>query len=613
MRPALKTFALAIFLAVLGFSYALATHSDSSGDASRALQPRQVAPRKVGTPLRFTNPFLPGGVDPAYPKPDGGNTSSDPQGFDLGDAIVGSVVTRYLIAAGGGPPYTFETKPNFDFIATNPPVPKLFLNGKIKDAFIFGTAFNSSARFDAVVTDFVGTQRTGTFRINLFQSASAPAFRFAQDTLPLAQLGNPYFTNIETISPPAGQVIYSVNTGTVRLNGSPTLNASGGTNLEDIGLTLTPDGLLFGRPSFIPATAANNVVTINTISFIVHATTDKVNSALSRNNSGPDQLFTLTVENNDQATSEVLAINCTLKADSATVNKDSLVYFGAFDPKGLTLDSLAGSPFILRIGDKPYSGNFDAKGRIKSSGSGKTNALNVTVSPKNSTIQIKLSGASLASAIKSAGSSVPIVLNMEFKHYRTSDAILMSDRTAKTKHSLTYVLSGSRGKSMAGGLQILNANGQDKKFFDGTPGDPGVDGTAWFVRWIGVPRFSIDAGAATALPRRDAAAGSMQTGTVDATIRIGDDSLGPVTATINSNRLRFKAKSTDPGIFELILDGQRFIHSVQTNPLSELDTAIPRAIDSKQRTIFKFGMDVTGFSGETGRVIAPNQFLWLAQ
>ena len=611
MRPALKTFALAIFLAVLGFSYALATHSDSGGDASRAALPRQVAPRSVGTPLRFTNAFLPAGVDPAFPS--GGNTATDPQGFDLGDAIVGAVVTRYLTVAGGGLPYTFETKPNFDFIATNPPVPKLLLNGKIQDAFIFGTAFNSSARFDAVVTDFVGTQLTGTFRINLFQPASAPAFRFAQDTLPLAQLGNPYFTNIETISPPAGQVTYSVNTGTVRLNGSPTLNASGGTNLEDIGLTLTPDGLLFGRPSFMTAAPSNGVVTINTISFIVHATTDGVNSALSRNNQGPDQLFTLTVENNDQATSEVLAMNCMLKADSATANKDSFVYFGAFDPKGLTLDSLAGSPFILRIGDKPYTGNFDAKGRIKSSGSGKTDVLNVTVSPKNSTIQIKLSGTSLASAIKSTGSSVPIVLNMEFKHYRTSDAILMSDRTAKTKHSLTYVLSGASQKSMAGGLQILNAHGQDKKFFDGTNGDPGVDGTAWFVRWIGVPRYSIDAGAATALPRRDPTAGSMQTGTVDATIRIGDDVLGPVTATINSNRLRFKAKSTDPGIFELILDGQRLVHSVQTNPLSELDTSIPRAIDSKQRTIFKFGMDVTGFSGETGRVIAPNQFLWLAQ
>lgn len=615
LRPALKTFALSIFLAILGFSYALATHSDTHSD-SRAAQPRKVAPRDVGTPLRFTNPFLPAGADLAFPN--GGNTSTDPDGFDLGDAIGSSdpanapFVTRYLTAAGGGLPYTFETKPNFDFVATNPPVPKLLLNGEIHDKFTFlGSAFSSAVRFNAILTDFVGTQRTGTFRINLFQPAPATPFRFAQDTLPLAQLGNPYFTNIDTIAPPAGKVVYSVNSGTVRLNGSPTLNANGGTKLEDIGLTLTPDGLLYGRPSFMPATGTTN--TVNTVSFIAHATTDGLNSALSRTGTGADQLFNLIVENNTQATSEVLAMNCTLKTNSTTLNKDSLVYRGAFDPKGLTLDSLAGSTFTLRIAGAEYTGKFDAKGRIKSPGSVKTTALNVTVSPKNSTIQIKLSGATLSSATTSAGSSIPIVFNMEFKHYRTSDAVLMSTRTVGTKHTLMYVLAGTRGKSMAGGLQILNLNGQDKKFFDGTTGDPGIDGTAWFVRWIGVPRFSIDSGAAAALPLRDPTLGTMQTGSVSATIRIGDDSLGPVTATVNSNRLRFKAKSTDPGIFELILDGQRFIHSVQTNPLSELDTSIQRAIDSKQRTIFKFGMDVTGFSGETGRVIAPNQFLWLAQ
>ncbi len=193
----MKTIGLSIFLAVLGFSVALATRSDSASGPRSAIGARGVAPRSVGQDPFFTNPFLPAGADPAYPN--GGSASGNPEGFDLGDGVLGQPVTRYLTAAGGFQPYTFQTIPNFDFLGTNatPPIPHLVPNGngKILDTFL--TANDGAARFNASVTDFLGTQALGTFRLNLFAPPTGNSC-FAQSTLPTAQLGNTYFTNIET-------------------------------------------------------------------------------------------------------------------------------------------------------------------------------------------------------------------------------------------------------------------------------------------------------------------------------------------------------------------------------------------------------------------------------
>ncbi len=166
-------------------------------------------------------------------------------------------------------------------------------------------------------------------------------------------------------------------------------------------------------------------------------------------------------------------------------------------------------------------------------------------------------------------------------------------------------------RTMAGGFQILNVQGTDLQFFDGTKGDPREDGDQWYVRFIGVPRYGIDSGATTAFPVRVASQGPMQTGSVSATVRIADDFSQTVTATILSNRLRFKAASHFvDGIYDLALDGTHFVHVMHTNVLTSDETGMPQAITQKNLSIFKLGLDVTGYSGENGRVIAPNGFVW---
>ncbi len=603
LRSAVKTFLLASFLAVLGFSYALATQSDPDNGASSSADSRAVTSRAVGAPLRFTNAYLKPGADPGYPK--GGNTNTDPKGFDLGDATQGAVFTRYLTATGGGFPYTFATKPNFDVFGSNvgvplppPPIPKVFANGRITDSF--NNPVGGAARFNAVVTDFLGTQRTGTFRINVFPIVPPQPFRFALDVLPAAQLGNSYYTKIETISAP-GPVTFSAIIGSVMVNGTSVAS------LEAIGLTLAPDGTLFGRPSFtFPAGNA----TSTTVQFIARATSTK-GDAVSRTSATPNQVITFQVENTTQASSEVVASSCTINSTAPatglnSLGVDSFTYNGAFDPKGQTLNSLAGSPFTLRINGAVLSGSFDDKGNIKN-----TKGLNVSISTDHASIKIRINGADLSSTVASAtAKTADVVLSMEFKHYITCEALTMAQRTRSGKSVLSYNLAARKGSTKAGGMQIITANGVDQKFFDGTKGDKGTDGDAWFVRFLGVPRFSIDSNAAAAFPIRDPKLGANQSGSVSATITLGDDTLTAVTAKVRSIELHYKGTSTTAGVYELFLDGQRFVHTVQINSIPPSDTGIPQAINSKAQTILRFGLDLTGFSGGTGRIIAPDTARW---
>src|SRR6185295_10568301 len=82
-----RTGLLAVLMAMVGFSYSLATSLTDDGTDAGA------APRAVGTtiPLDFANPFVAG-------------VGSD---RDLGDAVAGSALTRLVRAKGGVPPYSF--------------------------------------------------------------------------------------------------------------------------------------------------------------------------------------------------------------------------------------------------------------------------------------------------------------------------------------------------------------------------------------------------------------------------------------------------------------------------------------------------------------------------
>src|SRR4051812_5368948 len=123
MKHLFRFLAPAVLLAVFGFSFSFAT-APTPAPRSR---PGPRATGFIGGALRFTTPFTVGSADPAFNTDVGGAVSADPQGFDLGDALLGSQTVGYITAAGGYMPYTIIAKPNFDFLppGQTPPLPHL--------------------------------------------------------------------------------------------------------------------------------------------------------------------------------------------------------------------------------------------------------------------------------------------------------------------------------------------------------------------------------------------------------------------------------------------------------------------------------------------------------
>src|SRR5207249_3459175 len=81
---------MGLVLAVAGFCYVTGTNTSGAGRATGSLD---AGPRLVGSSnLRFTNPLLPGTTNI----------------FDLGDAAYGSIIQRYVTAAGGVRLYTYS-------------------------------------------------------------------------------------------------------------------------------------------------------------------------------------------------------------------------------------------------------------------------------------------------------------------------------------------------------------------------------------------------------------------------------------------------------------------------------------------------------------------------
>src|SRR5207302_648922 len=111
--------------------------------------------------------------------------------------------------------------------------------------------------------------RVGTFHLNFVNCPGT--FRFAIDRLPTAQLGNHYYADLETINGVA-PITYRVLPGSVSTAGKAF------TRLEDAGLTLSPDGILIGRP-IVPGT----------LNFSIQATDATGAVALSRAGSGAAQ------------------------------------------------------------------------------------------------------------------------------------------------------------------------------------------------------------------------------------------------------------------------------------------------------------------------------------
>ncbi|MCK6474097.1 MAG: hypothetical protein L6R28_20455 [Planctomycetes bacterium] len=300
---------LGLFLAALGFSYALAT---SGGAQARIV----VIPGNVGIDngsLRFTNLFLdnpaaiPGPtrnslhVDAAN-YPDGGDTPVDPRGHDLGDATYDEELTRFLRAAGGLPPYFFTGGPAAD-PQNSPDKSTLRLSNSGRIAGTVDDFVVSPLIFDATVTDSRGTQVDANFYLflqqpNRFQPVN-DFFEYSNfgDTAPVGldlggipcvsllngDVGMPYLDKVEIMNgestaegwplftdaqkPNGGDVTVLLNDGNHPLSGraGPSAPTPAGPvrlldtafapvasflTLEEVGLSMAVDGTVFGVPFF---------------------------------------------------------------------------------------------------------------------------------------------------------------------------------------------------------------------------------------------------------------------------------------------------------------------------------------------------------------------------
>ena len=572
---------LSAFLAALGFSYALAT--SAAGRGPQAPRARAAAGnRNVTQPLRFTNPFLVAGTDSSFALagdplfPQGGDAQDDPDGFDLGDATLGTSVLRYINAAGGFLPYEFSLRPvlgsqNIGGSPVPPSLPAIDATGKLTGDI--SPLAGSVLRFSIDLTDFIATQRIGIFKLNLFPAVSA--FRIAQSQLPFGVLGQAYYTNISTIGG-GPDVQFEVVPFSILVNNQPVAE------LRDIGLNLAPDGTLIGRP-----------LAAGAIGFTVHARDAANNLALSRNGTQTGQRFIFNVESNAVATTEVLATSCAIRGTLEGTDSDSFKYAGILDAKGEIGPTLAGTPFVLRVGGASFSGTLDEKGRVKEK-IGAKGKFTVSYSAAMGRLKIGITKTNLAAAVGAGAITTNgnVAIGMELGAVRTCDLLGMAAGVRGARYQMGYTLGGRKGSSPCGGFQIVSVHGSDGKV-DGETGD------RWLVRFLGVPRM-LDG----------KAPGDAVSSTSSVTIRIGDSFSQTVSVGLKSVRLEFKATSLDPGIFRLLLDPKKFLHRLETNVLASDATSVPPAFESKDPALFRLGMDFSGYSGENGRVIVPNRTTW---
>jgi len=335
-----------ILFAMVAFSYALAT-SAGLGESSVC-----AAGRAVGSnPLHFTNPL---------------HASGD---RDLGDAVAGSAFARYCRAAGGVAPYAFTTAGTGTSLLTT-------IGLSLQPTGLVGTALAKTATqpwysFAVTVTDSFGTKPnavTNQFRITL---VSGNQFKFA--TGPDLGEAVQYRDYVNTLQVIGNTTPASFAITLVKLSTDTTVSA-----LEDIGLTVSSDGTIFGKP-----------VAAGILTFTANCTGKNGQKAMSRDGTTVGQAFTITIIANSIVSSSVFATAIQVKGGGGA-GKDSIKYAALVNLAGKKVTDLSGQTLDLRIGlyTSPTSLAFDSKGKTAKPAASKTPIPNTTASV-NSNAQLK--------------------------------------------------------------------------------------------------------------------------------------------------------------------------------------------------------------------------------
>jgi hypothetical protein len=522
IRPIL----LGTFLAALSFSWAVATTPDGAQAESRG-----VAARQIGTGLRISNPQI----------------STDV--FDLGDACFGSAVVRYISGLGGVVPYRFTMTP----AATTAPGISLDRSGRVNGTVSLSGP--SPATFTATLTDAASETRSGLFVLTTV-NCNASVFRFAQNSLPEAQVGQDYITKVATLNETA-DTVFTVVPGSTQFNGGAI------TGLEFEGLTLFQDGILAGRP-----------LRNGTLTFTARATKSG-QVARDRSNSSNDQTFSITIAPLARIQS-VLAVTASTIKGNTTLANGSLNLNAIINTDGQINTDFANERFVLRVGGAVFSTSLDASGQSRNRN------FSVKFLAPDGTLRIQLRNANFQTVFTDAAlldrQPTTVVVQLEIGDtYIGTEAVQFDTRNRLGRYNLKYKLGKER--QLGGLFQIVSVNGADFN-----------NGTAFKVKFL----------VSHVKGRTDTEFGVAR----QARVFIGQGF--DQTLTLNRGRGKF----SPPGVSSLKIDGKRKTGQLITYALPQSQTGIiPASSNPTTPQDFLMGMDIdttTGFfSGDSSRVIFP--------
>ena len=412
----MRTLGMGLAAASAAFSWALCTTSTPD---SRSVA---VQPRVVGSGLHLSNPFIGAGITPQFPT--GGNTALDPKGFDLGDATVGSSLSRYINALDGVTPYIFtSTTAGTLGLAVSS-------TGHVTGTTtITGTNANS---FSATVLDATGLTRSGLY----FLRPAAATLHFAVDAIPQGAVGQDYNTTIEVLGGDTTSTVFSVVSGSVQINGvaSP--------DLETAGLRLFNDGTLAGRP-----------LVSGTVRFTAQAIKSGTH-ALNRAQTGTDQTFTLNIE----ALSSVQSV---LATQSATISiggrlRDTFSFKGFLNADGLSNSAFAGKNITIRLGSQTFKTTLDARGRSPRGN------INVTLNAPRALLRLQIRNADFSKLFDAfpTGFTQTAILQVGLgDDYLGTEAIGFTVRSRGSRAQLQYTLG--RTIQLGGLFEIYSVKAAD--------------------------------------------------------------------------------------------------------------------------------------------------------
>ncbi len=413
----IRTIGMGLAAASAAFSWALCT-TPSSGD-SRSFS---VQARAVGSGLHISNPFAPAGISPQFPT--GGNTPADPQGFDLGDVVIGSSVSRYISALDGVTPYIFSsTTAGTLGLAVS-------TTGHVTgNATLTGTG---AVPFSAVVLDAAGLTRTGLF----FVKPTSATLHFSIDALPQARVGQDYGTNIEVLGGDTTNTVFSVVSGSVQINGSAV------SNLETAGLRLFADGTLAGRP-----------LVSGTVRFTAQAIKGGTH-ALNRTQTAADQTFTIPV----LATGSIQSVLATQSASIAIGgrSRDSFSFKGFLNADGLSNAAFSGKTMTIRLGSQTFKTTLDSRGRSPRGN------INVTLNAPRALLRLQIRNSDFSKLFDTfpSGSNQTAILQVGLgDDFLGTEAIGFSVRSRGSRAQLRYTLG--HDIQLGGLFQIYSVKAKD--------------------------------------------------------------------------------------------------------------------------------------------------------